>query len=153
MKNYLALTLALTSLTTMAATTGTLLLKGTVLAKLSITVTPEPIALALPLETSQTDTKVAEVNEKSNSSTGYKVTISSANAGNLVRTSGTELFPYTLKYDSVALNLASAVVETHSGSSAVDVNKDVTISYTGVPAEEMVAGDYTDTITFTIAAN
>lgn len=153
MKNFIALTLALATLNSMAATTGTLLLKGTVAPKLSIEVTPEAIASTLPLDISQTSTKVATVREKSNSNTGYKVTISSSNLGNLKRSSGTELFPYTLKYNNVALNLASPVVNSHSAAANVNVTKDVAISYTGVPAEDMVAGDYTDTVTFTIAAN
>lgn len=153
MKNIFALALALTTLTSMAATTGTLLLKGSVAPKLSIEVTPEAIASTLPLDISQTNTIVASVREKSNSNTGYKVTISSSNLGNLKRSSGTELFPYTLKYNNVALNLASPVVNSHPSASSVNVTKDVAISYTGVPAEDMVAGDYTDTVTFTIAAN
>jgi spore coat protein U-like protein len=36
---------------------------------------------------------------------------------------------------------------------AVTKNREVTISYTGVAQEQMVAGDYGDTITFTISAN
>jgi hypothetical protein len=82
--------LALTT-TSFAATTGTLLLKGQVGQVLSILVTPETIAATLPLNVSQTDTKVATVNEISNSSTGYKVTISSANLGKLIRTGGQRL--------------------------------------------------------------
>ncbi|MBA2406253.1 MAG: fimbrial protein [Bdellovibrionales bacterium] len=151
MKKILAFTLALTSLSSIAATTGTLVLKGVVASKISIEVTPATIASSLPLETSQTNTKVASVREKSNSSSGYKVTISSANLGNLK--SGAESFAYTLSYDGAALNLASPVVQTHSSPASVNAVKDVTISYTGVPAEDMVAGDYTDSVTFTIAAN
>lgn len=153
MKKIIALSLVLTSLSSIAATSGTLLLKGSVAPKLSIEVTPEAIASTLPLDISQTDTKVASVREKSNSNSGYKVTISSSNLGSLKRDSGSELFAYTLKYDGAALNLASPVEQIHSSPASVNVSKDVTISYTGVPAEEMVAGDYTDIVTFSISAN
>lgn len=144
--------LALTT-TSFAATTGTLLLKGQVGQVLSILVTPETIAATLPLNVSQTDTKVATVNEISNSSTGYKVTISSANLGKLIRTGGTEAFNYSLKYNGSAVNLASPQIFSNPSAASVNVNKDVAISYTGVPAENMVAGEYVDTVTFVIAAN
>jgi hypothetical protein len=132
--------LALTT-TSFAAATGTLLLKGQVGQVLSILVTPETIAATLPLNVSQTDTKVATVNEISNSSTGYKVTISSANLGKLIRTGGTEAFNYSLKYNGSAVNLASPQIFSNPSAASVNVNKDVAISYTGVPAENMVAGE------------
>ncbi len=152
-RSLIALAVLAMTTSSFAATSGTLLLKGQVGAVLSILVTPETIAATLPLDVSQTDTKVASVNEKSNSSTGYKVTISSANLGNLKRTSGTELFPYTLSYDGAAVDLSAADVFSNPSAAAVNVDKDVAISYTGVPAENMVAGEYSDTVTFEIAAN
>ncbi len=153
MKTWIVATLALMTFTASAATTGTLLLKGTVAVKVDIEVDPEAIASTLPLSVSQSNTKIAVIKEKSNSNTGYKVTISSANLSNLKRASGTQLFPYTLKYNNVALNLASPVVQSYTTAASVNASKDLTISYTGVPAEDMIAGDYTDTVTFTIAAN
>lgn len=154
MKNlFFIATLTLTSISTFAATTGTLLFKGTVPQVLSVAVTTETIATSLPLDTSQTNTKIATVQEKSNSQTGYKVTISSTNQGKLVRTGGSEQFAYSMSYNNATLNLNSSVVLTNPASSAVSVNKDVRITYTGVPNEQMVAGDYVDTLTFTIAAN
>lgn len=136
-----------------SATSGTLILKGQVSELLSITVTPETIAASLPLDASQSDTKVATVNEKSNSSTGYKVSVASANKGKLVRTGGSETFAYSLKYNGNSVNLASTQEYTFTSGAAVDTDKDVTISYTGQSAQTMVAGEYSDTLTFTIAAN
>ena len=153
MKFFLALTLSLTTLTSMAASTATLLLKGVVPQVLSIAVTAEPLAINLPLATTQSNQKIATVNEKSNSNTGYKVTISSANQGKLVRSGGSQQFPYSMTYNDQTINLSSAVVLTNTTPSSVSVNKDLDISYTGVPNEQMVAGDYVDTLTFTIAAN
>ena len=149
------MTLAALVITTssFAATTGTLLLKGQVGQVLSITVTPTAIATTLPLDVTQNDTKVATVNERSNSITGYKVTVSSANQGKLVRTNGSEVFSYNLKYGGQTANLGSPQTFSTGTAAAVNVNKDVTISYTGVPAENMLAGEYTDTVTFVIAAN
>ncbi len=154
MKKILIGTLLLTTATGFAATTGNLLLKGTVPALLSITVTAEPLASTLPLNTTQTDSKVATVNEKSNSNTGYKVNISSTNAGNLVHdTVSSSFINYSLTYDGNAVNLSTGDEFSFSSASSVDTNKDIDISYTGVPHANLVEGDYTDTVTFTISAN
>lgn len=146
--------IALTAITTssFAATSGTLLLKGTIAPILSIDVTPEAIASTLDLTASPSNLKVATVQEKSNSNTGYKVTISSANLG-VLKNGSDDSVTYTMTYDNLAVDLASPDTQTHSAAAAVAVNKDVKISYTGRPQEELVAGDYSDTITFTIAAN
>lgn len=148
-------TALVTSTSAFSATTGSLLLQGIVGQRVSITVQAEALASALNLESSQTDLKVATVTEASNSKTGYKVTITSANLGKLKRTGGAEVFSYTLKYGGSAVGLSSTAgtVFTSATPAAVSVNKDVQISYTGTPAESMVEGTYADTVTFNIAAN
>lgn len=152
MKNLLLATVISTfSFGAVAGTSATLLLKGSIAPILNIAVTPESVAAALDLTATQSNTKVATVQEKSNSSSGYKVTISSQNLG--VLKNNDHSFVYTLSYDGTPLNLASPVAQTQNASAAVTVNKNVNISYTGVSADQLVAGDYTDTITFTIAAN
>jgi len=149
---FLALALVVTSFTAVAGTTGTLNLKGKVPLSLSLTLTAESIATVLPLDISQVDTKVATVNEKSNAANGYKVTITSTNLGKLKRQYGTQTFNYVLKYDNVVLDLSAPIVQAHPGVFD-NVNKDVSISYTGIPSGDMAAGDYLDTVKFTIAAN
>jgi hypothetical protein len=67
-----------------------LILRGNVPQILSIQVNAEAQATELDLSTSQNDLKVATVQEKSNSSTGYQVSISSANSGALLHESGVE---------------------------------------------------------------
>lgn len=148
-----AFTLLVTAMNVFAGTTATLLIKGTVPQLLDISVSAETIAANLPLTVTQSNTRIATVREQSNSNTGYKVSISSSNQGKLVRVSGAEQFPYSLSYDGQTVNLSSAVTIDRPGAAAVSTNKNVNISYTGVEASNMVAGDYTDTVTFTIAAN
>jgi hypothetical protein len=155
-KLLIATTLLTLTTTSFAATSGTLLLQGIVAKKVSIVVTPQAVASALVLETSQTDLKVATAVEQSNSSTGYKVTVSSANLGKLKRTDGSEVFSYTLKYGGASVGLSTAagsVVANSSSASVVNVSKDMAISYTGVAAETMVEGTYADTLTVNIASN
>lgn len=137
-----------------AATSGNLLLKGTVPELLSIAITPESIASSLPLDVTQSDTKVATVNEKSNSNTGYNVSISSTNLGKLVHSSVSSSFiNYSLKYDGSAVDLANGDSFTFSSAASVDTNKDIQISYTGMAHESLIQGVYSDTVTFTISAN
>lgn len=156
MKNFIALAI-LTSLSfsAVAATSGNLKLKGKVPKKLSIVVTPDPIALNLDLEASPTALLVASVNEKSNSSTGYKITADSLNDGKLVNQSdNTQSVTYSMTYNGASVNLAIVdVVKNISASGVYDNNSDVKIAYTGAPHESRVEGNYTDTVTFTISAN
>jgi hypothetical protein len=156
MKNLMT-TLALTVLTStaFAGTNATLVLSGSVPKKLDISL--DTNAVVLDLTTSKNLVKIATVTEKSNSNTGYKVTIASANKGVLKRVGGTETFAYTLKYGSTPLTAQGVTAgDTIVGSSSAgltNVNKDLAISYSGVAAESMVEGSYEDTINLTIAAN
>lgn len=149
----LILSLFLLSFSTFAATSGTLILSGIIPSIRSITVTPNSVASSLDLSTTQTDLKVATVNEKSNSLLGYKVTITSANLGNLKRSGGSEVVPYTLKYGGSNAPITS--VSGHSVTNLsfpVNVNKDLEVSYTGVVPEATIEGTYSDTLTLTISA-
>jgi hypothetical protein len=136
---------------TFAATTATLYLTGVVPAKLSVSLAAEAIATTLPLDTTQNNTKIATLQEKSNSSTGYKILITSMNQGNLV--SGQNSIPYTLNYDGQTVNLVAGSEFTYSAAAAVTNNRDIKISYIGDADENRVAGEYTDSVTFTIQAN
>jgi len=154
MKKFFAVALALTATGAFAATSGTLLLKGTVPRLLSITVDAEAVASNLPLDTTQLNTKVAEINERSNSNTGYKVNISSATQGKLVHESvGTSFINYTLRYAGQAVDLSAGEEFVYSGAGSNNVTRDVDLSYTGVDHESLIEGEYSDTVTFTIAAN
>lgn len=154
-KLFLASAFLALSTSSFAATTGTLLLQGTVVQKISLAITPQAIASTLDLSTTQTDLAVASVNEQSNSKTGYKLTIASANLSKLKRTDGSDVFSYTMKYNgsAVALTSVAGTTITNASAASANVNKSVTISYTGIAPELMVEGTYADTVTFTIAAN
>lgn len=156
MKTFLSLAvLASLSFSAMAATSDNLKLKGKVPKKLSILVTPTSAALNLDLEASPLALLVASVNEKSNSSTGYKIESDSLNDGKLVNSSDTtQSITYSMTYDGNAVNLVGVdEVKNVSTSGVLDNNSDVKIAYVGAPHETRVEGTYTDTITFTISAN
>lgn len=149
-KPLLSLLLMSVSSLSMAATVGTLNLQGVVPAVLSITITPEPLATNLPLDTTQSNVKVAEAVEVSNSATGYTVDIVSANNGQLVN--GSDTINYSLTYGGSTIDLANGDAVT-GASGAVNANKDINISYTGVDYALLTQGTYSDQVTFTISAN
>ena len=133
---------------------GSITLTGTVAALAEITVTPITGYDSLDLTTSQTDLAVATVNEKSNVTTGYTVTLDSANSGEFVGadTGNSDTLAYTISYggSAVTLSSGSATVTTASArTSAAGVDKTLAISYTGT---FLNADTYSDTITLTISA-
>jgi len=139
-----------------AGTTATLNIKGKVPRTLDITVTPLTIATALDLTTSKTNLVVATSVEKSNSQTGHKVFLSSANNSKLKHAQG-DTFNYTFRYGNRTINLSASsgtpVLAATVSTIGVSTNsRNISISYTGKAAATMKAGDYLDTLTFTIAA-
>lgn len=133
------------------ATTATLNLKGTVPAILELSIVPEIIATTLPLNVSQTSTKIATITERSNSNSGHKVSIASQNNGHLKRATGTDLFPYNLTYNGNNVNLATGQTFTFVFTNAAPQTKDINITYTG--SDNLKAGEYYDAITLTISTN
>jgi hypothetical protein len=154
MKSIVIGSLIFASSQVFSATTGDLILRGVVPELISISVNAQSVASSLPLDTTQSDTLVATVNEKSNSNNGYSVAITSANLGNLVHQSVTSSsIAYGLKYDGNVVDLANGDQFDFNSSASVDATKNIQISYTGVPHESLVEGAYSDTVTFTISAN
>ncbi len=138
----------------LAATSGTLTLSGTVPQRVDILVNAQSGATTLDLSTSQADYLVATVREKSNSATGYKVSLSSANSGNLVN--GRSMISYTAKYNTSGVTLSSTpqtITNVTSQSSPITTTKNFNISYTGADELDLMQGVYSDTLTFSIVAN
>lgn len=147
--------LAFLSNTAFTAESGNLLIRGPIERRISLVVTPEAIASALDLTTTQSDLKVATLNERSNSKTGYIVSVTSANLGKLKMIDGAEVFSYTMKLDGAPIGLTTSTGSIFTRAvtaTPVNVNRNVTISYTGKAIENMTEGTYSDTVTFNIAA-
>jgi len=135
------------------ATSGTLVISGTVPSIISVEVSPEALASNLPLDTTQVSSKIATINESSNSANGYQVSISSDNLGKLIHeTVLTSEINYVLTYGGNTVDLSSGDVFNYLAPES-GVDKDINISYTGTPHESLIEGDYGDTITFSITAN
>lgn len=144
--------LTLLSFEAFAQSSAPLILKARVAQKLILTVTPVPMATTLPLDTTQNDLKVATASVVSNSASGFKVLVSSANMSNLKRLGGNQLFPYTMKYGNIQIPLNSPTATEFLSDGVINTSDNLTISYTGKPLDTMVAGEYQDTVTFTISA-
>jgi len=144
-----------------AQETGSLTLQGTVPAILEITVTGTGNYNALDLTTDANNLVVATVNERTNSKTGYTVTVKSLNAeaaassqaffaGNDV--ANTDTLNYSVAYGGAAVSLDGSGVATITDSSTKTLgtgeDNDVAITYTG---GFLNADTYTDTLVFTIA--
>lgn len=152
MKSFLSILLTVFAYAALAGSQTTLPLKGKINLLLGIDITPTAAASTLNLTQSQTGLKVATGHLYSNSSTGFKVTVSSANQGRLKRISGSEYFNYTMKFGTIPVNLSSTTPIEYTYGGILNYSDDISVSYTGLPAANLVAGDYTDTITFTISA-
>jgi hypothetical protein len=138
-----------------AALTGSITLQGSVAATTSITVTAQAGYNSLNLHATQSNLLVATVNEQNNTAAGYTVTLASNNSGKLKNGALGEV-TYTARYNgsSVSLSSSPVTITTQGAQSAVvDLNKNLDVSYTGIPAAQLMAGTYSDTLTFTIASN
>lgn len=149
--------------TSFAATTGQLLLQGTVPGILEITISPAADSNNLDLSIDDANVKVATVIERSNKKTGYTVTLESANAvtqsadnGVFINQDGeiNETLNYNVSYagDPVTFSSGAALISDVSGkTTGAGESKDVAISYNG-SSDFPYEGTYSDTLTFTIAA-
>lgn len=142
----------LLSTQTFAQTTAPLQLKARVAQKMGLSVTPLGVATTLPLNQTQVDLKVATGTITSNSASGFKVLASSAHFSNLKRIGGNEVFAYTMKYGNIQIPLTSSTPTEFLSTTRLNVTDNLTISYTGKPIDSMPAGEYQDTVTFTISA-
>ncbi len=155
-KAIIGSTLLLISGLMMAATTGTLALQGSIAQVLSLTITPvSGVNNNLDLSTNKINLVVGAVQEVSNSATGYKILLTSANAGKIKHTTNAAFVNYTARYNGSAVTLSTTAqtIFNQGTVAAYNVSKNFDISYTGVAAATMVEGTYTDTLTFTIQAN
>lgn len=158
MKKLLVLSaLLLTTGAAQAASTGTLLLQGTVALVNDIVVTPNGSNnTTLDIVGGAAGVLVASVAETSNNLTGYKINAKSDNGSELRNTSdATKKTTYTISYDGgSAVTLTTSYqqvknVTSLTGLTTNNSNVNATVAaYAAAPA-----GTYSDTVTFQIVAN
>jgi len=157
MKKYILVcfvVLNLVALSCFAQDTGQITLKGVIPAQTSIEVNPADIADKLDLLNSASDLKVAEVIERNNTPDGYTVTLTSQNEGSL-NNGKDNTIKYSAKYAGKNAQLKNTpVVITDQGPQTRPIqNQNIfSITYKGVAADQAMAGEYSDLLTFTIKA-
>lgn len=155
MKKMIFAVFALCSFAALAGTSATLNLKGNVAAVTEISVAADAAAQSLAIVSGSTNTKVATVTEQCNDKDGYDIMMSSINGGKLVHTVDTSKnTSYQIAYGTgtlVAPTTTPAKVKTVSSLTGLTtVTSDVKVTVTSAPTA--IAGDYTDTLTFSIVA-
>jgi hypothetical protein len=149
--------LALFSASGWAASSGTLVLSGTVPLVNDLAVTANGTNnTSLNISGGESAKLVASVAETSNNATGYTITLASANGGQLTNAAdATKKTSYQVSYNGGSYaqpSAAAATVKSVSSLSAQTTNTSavrVTVTaYPGAPA-----GTYSDTLTLTIVAN
>lgn len=141
----LALSAIALSAVAQASTTGTIRLNGTVQAACTISVTDAGVQLNVT--GGETNRQVGTVVENCNSGSGYRVTLTSANAGALKN--GSAAVSYSVSYDNQQGNLTGAMtVERPS----VAFGKQSVVAVSMPANATAVAGAYSDTLTITVAA-
>lgn len=149
--------------TLMAATTGSVVLQGSVPGILEVTVTAEAGYNTLDLTTSVTDLLVATVVERSNKKAGYTVSIQSGNAVGAgssdaffksADAGNSDTLSYTISYGGASVSLISGsatVSDVSTRTSGTGTSNEVRISYDGSGAF-LFEDTYSDNLTFTITA-
>lgn len=135
---------------------GDLTIRGFMPEAVAIQIQDEGIIL--DLETAQTDVLVGTILERSNSTTGYEVTISSANDGFLAHTSLADTLAYTISYGGAAHVTVTAggilVTDELATTDPSGDAKTIRVSHDGGDngTDWIAAGTYEDTLTISIAA-
>lgn len=160
MKSLLFIAAGLISTSCYAAFTSSaeLVISGKVDSINELEITPVN-ATTLLIEAGETNRLVATVAERSNSFSGYKISMRSVNASKLVNAadvSGNTYTTYTVLYDTdptvLTLTTVDQPVKNVSNRSALTtVSSDVKVNVVAKPGAP--AGTYSDTITISIAAN
>ncbi|WP_348770845.1 spore coat protein U domain-containing protein [Niveispirillum sp. SYP-B3756] len=124
---------------------GTIQLRGNV--ALSCTIAVTDLSQSLSLKTGENAKTVGNVTETCNSGNGYKITLASTNAGKLK--SGNNEIAYQVNYDNQAGALTTQMIVDRASA---QFNKKSDLKVTVPASTTYIAGDYSDSITVTIAA-
>lgn len=119
-------------------------------ASLTITTTMSATTSIDPALTSAT---LGTVTISSNLTGGWKITVNSLNAGAMLRSGGTDRYPYLLNFSSFAIdqNLATDLVITRTGVQT-GTTSTISITYSTASSLGLPAGTYEDTLTISLAA-
>lgn len=138
---------------------ASLYLAGEIEIVTNLFINPEVGAVdTLDIMAGETARLIATVDEESNNSAGYTITMESLNTGNLQHNNGTSNVAYTIAYDGAAALAPGApgsavLVKTSGALTGLSTDtSNVEITFTAPAAAAAVAGAYTDTLIFNMVA-
>lgn len=142
------------SISSFAATSGTLLLQGSVAEDNSVTITPTGTNnISLDIISGESAKLIASVSETCNNALGYKIKLQSLNNGSLLNNAAS--VAYTISYSGGSYqtipNTPLQVKNISSLTQKTTNNSEVRISITATP--NAVSGTYSDTLTLSIEGN
>ncbi len=152
------LAIAALSVFSPAAQADNIFANNPVLNSLTFVATRNTSGLAIPLtnNTALPATSIGNVNIQSNTVGGFRVEVQSTNAGLLKRSTG-ETIAYTLNYNTIDKGqiVTTSVMEDNNAlitdcADATGCNRDVKISISQSEIVSKPAGDYSDTLTFSL---
>ncbi len=136
-----------------ASTSARLEVKGSVAQSCTIAVTALPKAAALDLTGGESNAEVGEITEDCNSGSGYTVSVSSAHNGQLRSNPGDATAPlaaYSALYDDASGKIDNGgLVATRNGAFFGRKGK---LLVNIAANAQAIAGNYSDNVTFVIAA-
>jgi spore coat protein U-like protein len=134
---------------------GDLSLSGTVATRCALMVSALKEATALNISAGESNALVANITEQTNNLAGYKVTVRSINNGKLVNAvAPAQGVAYQLAYDGGALFAPTTAAKEvkNSGVLSAAANHISPVRVTIAPQPTVLAGTYTDTLTFELAS-
>ena len=150
MRNLTTFVFLFLTMSAYSATQATLILKGFISENMSIEVENDTQAQNLNLMASQVDLIVGNLKYSSNSATGFKIVVASENNFQLESNDSSHIIPYSMKIGTTQATQNGIVV--NNSSQVIDALSDIKVSYTAQEGNAP-AGEYKDTLTFTISAN
>jgi hypothetical protein len=155
MKQLLLAALLLSNMA-QAATTGTLIISGTVAAVNDLSITPSVNAMSLNIISGEVSKQIGLATETSNSLSGYKIRMRSLNGSKLAHTvDNSKNTDYTISYNNgnyVNLSMSDQDVKNVSSLNGLTTQtSDIKINV--VPYPNAPSGVYSDTVTISIVAN
>lgn len=134
-------------------TSAQLQLTGAIAQICTIAISPTAKASTLDIKNGESDAVVGTVTENCNGGAGYTVSIASQNNGQL-RTVASDpnapLANYSARYDDATGSLAASGLSATRATANFDRQRNLLVTVT--PNAQAIAGSYSDSITFMIAA-
>lgn len=147
--------LVLISTPSLAATTGSVLVTGTVSQVVSVAVASDQNSFSVTPGVAVSGQSLANISINSNDPDGYSVSLSALrNGSRLANTNNDEFMTYTVNYGStsnISLSTTPLVVENTTGQSSGAIVRNLSLDIAANQSVGRSAEAYKDTVTITIA--